>query len=151
MTSLQEISRNVDTLALTPAYTTPVVPRAEGAMKIMGDLLTHFYRTRLDKKLNAGNKTLKQKAVKRQEHFASWVFDQKVDCIIVAGHSIWFREFFKSYLPKNCKHVAKNSKIVNCGCVAFDFYKDGTVFHIHPNSIKEIRGGFEVKGKQKKV
>lgn len=155
MTSLQEISRNVDTLSLTPPYTVPVVPRAEGAMKKMGDLMSHFYRARLDKKLNQGNKTLKMKAVKRQEAFAKWVFEQQVDCIIVTGHSIWFREFFKSFLPKYDKHIAKSAKMVNCGCIAFDFYKDSMsnaqLFHIDPKSIKEVRGGFEVKGKEKKV
>jgi broad specificity phosphatase PhoE len=158
MTSLQEISRNVDTLALTPPLKVPTVPRAEGTMKKMGDLMTHFYRNRLDKKLNHGNKTLKLKAVKRQEAFAKWVFEQKEDTIIVAGHSLWFREFFKSFLPKHVTHQAKTTKMVNCGVVAFDFYKDGSagnptnpLFGIDRESIKEVRGGFEQKGKEKKV
>ena len=33
----------------------------------------------------------------------------------VAGHSLWFREFFKSFLPKSCSHTAKTAKMVNCG------------------------------------
>mmetsp|Transcript_137125 Transcript_137125/g.292897 ORF Transcript_137125/g.292897 Transcript_137125/m.292897 type:complete len:392 (-) Transcript_137125:74-1249(-) len=151
MTHLQEISRNVDTLSLTPAYKLPQVPAGEAAMPNMGDLMSHFYRTRLDKKLNSGNKTLKQKAGKRQEQFAKWAFDQKTDCIIVCGHSIWFREFFKSYLPKASRHEAKTSKMVNCGCVAFDLYKDSQVVRIIPESIKTIYGGFETKGKAKKA
>mmetsp|Transcript_21989 Transcript_21989/g.63394 ORF Transcript_21989/g.63394 Transcript_21989/m.63394 type:complete len:394 (-) Transcript_21989:391-1572(-) len=149
MTSLQEISRNVDTLALTPARTLPQVPAAEVGMENVGDLMSHWYRTRLEKRLNAGNKTLKQKAIKRQEEFTKWLFEQKVDCVIVSGHSLWFREFFKSYLPKACKHSAKTSKIVNCGCIAFDFYKDSQVLRIHPDSIKVLYGGFEGKGKLK--
>uniref|UniRef100_A0A6T0R787 Uncharacterized protein n=1 Tax=Alexandrium monilatum TaxID=311494 RepID=A0A6T0R787_9DINO len=153
MTSLQEISRNVDTLALTPSRSLPQVPAAEASLKNMGDLMSHFYRTRLEKKWNMGNKTLKQKAKQRQEQFVNWVFEQKdsVDCIIVCGHSLWFREFFKSYLPKACIHTAKTSKMVNCGCVAFDLYKDSQVLRINPASIKEVYGGFETKGKHKKA
>jgi len=154
MTSLQEISRNVDTLSLTPARSLPKVPAAEAAMKSMGDLMHHFYGTRLNKDLNEGNKTLKQKAIKRQDQFVNWVFDNKnskKDCIIVCGHSLWFREFFKSYLPKACVHDAQKGKISNGGCVAFDLYKDSQVVRINPASIREIYGGFEVKGKHKKA
>eukprot|EP00415_Alexandrium_ostenfeldii_P001473 UN1473 len=153
MTSLQEISRNVDTLTLTPARKLPQVPAAEAAMRSMGDLMGHFYRTRLDSKLNEGNKTLKMKAIKRQEQFVNWAFDKKdhVDCIIVSGHSLWFREFFKSYLPKACDSLAKTNKMVNCGCIAFDLYKDSQVIRINPASVKTIYGGFEVKGKHKKA
>jgi len=152
MTSLQEISRNVDTLSLTPARQLPQCPSKEADMKNMGDLMTHFYRTRVDRKHNEGNKTLKQKAIRRQEQFNKWVFDQKADTIIVAGHSIWFREYFKSFLPKVSKHVAKTSKIANGGVIAFDLYKDSkSVLRIDQQSIKEVYGGFEVKGKHKKA
>ncbi|CAE8583767.1 unnamed protein product [Polarella glacialis] len=151
MTSLQEISRNVDTLALTPAKALPICPQNEAAMKGMGDLMTHFYGTRLDKKYNAGNKTISMRANKRQEQFVKWVFEQKeVDCIIVCGHSLWFREFFKSYMPKASSHVAGTAKVVNCGVIAFDLYQNGKVTRIPPESIKEIYGGFEVKGKKHK-
>jgi len=155
MTALQELGRNVDSLSITPTEGIPVVPSAEGAMPKMGDLMTHFYRMRVKPNLNKGNKNLGLKAVHRQEKFVRWVFEQKTDCIIVAGHSLWFREFFKSYLPKQEKHVSKTTKMVNCGVIAFDFYKDAgphDSFFIDPKSIKEVRGGFEVKkGKEKKV
>ena len=39
--------------------------------------------------------------------------------IIVAGHSLWFKEFFKLYLPKAADHTCKKKKIVNCGAVGF--------------------------------
>eukprot|EP00933_Yihiella_yeosuensis_P071553 TRINITY_DN79761_c0_g1_i1.p1 TRINITY_DN79761_c0_g1~~TRINITY_DN79761_c0_g1_i1.p1 ORF type:complete len:416 (-),score=58.56 TRINITY_DN79761_c0_g1_i1:163-1368(-) len=152
MTPLQEISRNVDTLALTPAKTIPKVPQSEANLKDIGDLMSHFYRTRLDKKQNSGNKTFSLKANKRQDAFIDWVFKQppSVDCVIVAGHSLWFREFFKSYLPKSSTHVAKTAKMVNCGVVAFDLYQMGEVKRILPESVKEIYGGFEVKKKKEK-
>merc|ERR1711920_769316 len=97
--------------------------------------------------------------------FTKWVFDQKEltsgGCVIVCGHSLWFREFFKSYLPKCSRHPAKTTKMVNRGCVAFDLYKDVAAsqdsstskaprYRIFPESIKTIHGGFEQKdGKQK--
>ena len=44
--------------------------------------------------------------------------------MIVGGHSLWFREYFKSYLPKASRHVAKTANIANGGVIAFDMYKD---------------------------
>lgn len=155
MTSLQEISRNVDTLSITRSRTTPKVPVDEARMKNMGDLMSHWYKTRLDSRQNSGNKTLGTKADKRQRQFVKWVFEQRdVDCIIVGGHSLWFREFFKSFMPKSSVHTAKTAKMVNRGVVAFDLYRTvqhGTeVIRIPPESIKEIYGGFEGKAKKKK-
>merc|ERR1712060_363771 len=86
LTPLQEISRQVDTLSLTPEYLTPQVPAGEAAWEQMGNIITHFYRTRLNGKHNTGNKTLKQTAEKRQMLFTSWLFDQtnrKTNCVIV--------------------------------------------------------------------
>jgi len=153
MTSLQEISRNIDTLTLTQAHKLPTIPAMEAASKETGELMKHFYRTRLDRLYNDGNKTLKMKAIKRQEKFTEWVFEKThgMDCIIVLGHSLWFREFFKSYMPRLSTHPAKNTKIVNCGVVAFDLYRNSRkVVQIDPDSVKEIYGGFEVKGSKKK-
>ena len=33
--------------------------------------------------------------------------------IIVAGHSLYFRQFFRTFLPHACEHVSKNKKIAN--------------------------------------
>jgi len=153
MTSLQEISRNVDTLSLTPARMTPQVPLKESKMKQMGDLMSYFYKTRLSIMNNKGNKTLKMKAKHRQIEFTTWLFKQnKADAIIVSGHSLWFREFFKSYLPKGSSHEAKTTKMANAGVVAFDFYKgEGDVLRIKPESIQVIYIGFEGKARKNKV
>eukprot|EP00913_Durusdinium_trenchii_P028133 g26377.t1 len=125
MTALQDRCRNVDTLSITRARTVPKVPVDEAKMKNMGDLMT---LGRDDHRQNAGNKTLGMKADKRQKQFVKWVLEQKdIDCIIVAGHSLWFREFFKSFMPKSSTHAAKTTKMVNCGVVAFDLYR--TVQH----------------------
>lgn len=155
MTCLQEISRNVDTLSLTPPRALPQVPATEAGLKNMGGLMVEFYRKRLDAKGNTGNKTRDQRAVKRQEEFNRYLFEEasrQYDTVIVCGHSIFFREFFKSYLPKATEHVAKRKKIVNGGCIAFDIYKsEQNVLRIDPNSIMEVYGGFDDKQKKKKA
>jgi hypothetical protein len=33
------------------------------------------------------------------------------DCVIVGGHSLWFKEFFKAFLPRRSDHVAKKKKV----------------------------------------
>jgi hypothetical protein len=158
MTCCQEISRNVDTLSLTRPMALPKIPGAEGRLKDTGDFMSHLYANRLDKKLNEGNKTLKKTAMVRQDDFIKYAFSKetKADCIIVCGHSLWFREFFKSYLPMKSTHDAKTYKMVNCGVVAFDLYQckassgGKAVIKIKPDSIQEVHGGFEVKRKKKR-
>lgn len=155
MTCLQEISRNVDTLSVTPAGKRPQPPQREVALENVGDILPHFYETRLDSMLNHGNKTVQTKAEHRQERFVRWVFERKEETIIVSGHSLYFREFFKSYLPKNVQtgiaNDAKTKKIQNCGAIAFDFYQiDPQNHRVDNSSIKEIYLGFEDKKKKKK-
>eukprot|EP00927_Polykrikos_kofoidii_P077646 TRINITY_DN74569_c0_g1_i1.p1 TRINITY_DN74569_c0_g1~~TRINITY_DN74569_c0_g1_i1.p1 ORF type:complete len:414 (+),score=59.28 TRINITY_DN74569_c0_g1_i1:66-1244(+) len=150
MTSLQEVSRNVDALALTPPRELPKTPRAEANMKNIGDVVSHFYKARIDKTKNTGNKTMAQTSVHRQNQFVQWAFEQKTECIIVCGHSLWFKEFFKWFLPSNIKHQAKETKLVNCGCVAFDLHCGGAgIYRINPSSVKEIYGGFEGKKTKK--
>jgi broad specificity phosphatase PhoE len=165
MTSLQEISRNVDTLSLTGLSNgakLPQVPAKEAAMKQMGDIMSFFYRKRLSGMHNKGNKTLRMKAIDRQREFTAWLFNQqKQDAIIVCGHSLYFREFFRSYMPKASTHEAKSSKMANCSCVAFDFYKleatgaekvrykNDANLRIRPESIKTIYLGFEGKKSKK--
>jgi hypothetical protein len=66
--------------------------------------------------------------------------------VIVGGHSIWFRSFFRTYLPYTVDHVSKKRKVVNAGCVAFTLLKattgQGDKYMIDPKSIKVIYGGF---------
>ena len=69
------------------------------------------------------------------------------DVIIVGGHSIWFRSFFKTYLPYSVDHPSKSRKIVNCGAVAFTLLKKTTdnnvpAFVIEPASVTTVYGGF---------
>jgi len=145
MTSLQEIGRNVDTLSLTACERLPQVPRREASMKQLGDIVTNFYRERLSGMANKGNKDLGTQAKDRQRDFCKWLFNQRQDVsVIVCGHSTYFQEFFKSFLPKASSHRAKQCKLQSCGCVAFDFYKQvdasrqQDLYRIHPERIKTI-------------
>jgi hypothetical protein len=69
--------------------------------------------------------------------------------IIVGGHSIWFRSFFREFLPRESDHLGKKKKIVNCGAVSFTLCKiyddnDGAErFMIDEDSISVVYGGFQ--------
>ena len=39
--------------------------------------------------------------------------ERNEEVVIVAGHSLYFRQFFRSFLPHACEHVSKNKKIDN--------------------------------------
>ena len=63
-----------------------------------------------------------------------------------AGHSLWFKEFFKLYLPKKSNHLLKTNKMKNCGVVSFELVQsqadnnqDGTVdgWYIKEETISE--------------
>ena len=71
-----------------------------------------------------------------------------MDTVICAGHSIWFRSFFRTYLPYGVDHIAKRKKIVNGGVVKFTLTRvvggevDGERFFIDPASVQVIYAGF---------
>ena len=35
--------------------------------------------------------------------------------ITIGGHSLWFKSYFKTYLPFISKHISKDKKMVNSG------------------------------------
>ena len=83
-------------------------------------------------------------------HFAQWALERPEQTIVVGGHSLWFKNFFQLYLPKDVDHPAKKRKIVNCGAVGFSLQtgraSDGSLRHrIDPASISVICGGFASK------
>ena len=57
--------------------------------------------------------------------------NQDADVVVAGGHSIWFREFFKTYLPFDSECLGKKKKIVNCGMVSFDL-----TFGVHPSTAR---------------
>jgi hypothetical protein len=143
--SLQEISRNPDTLSLTPAHTAVTASWIEKSSKVCD--FEQVFGTQVDMSLHTGNKPIGTNGLIRMNEFCDYVFtDIKEEHIIVGGHSIWFRSFFRTYLPYTIDHVAKTRKVVNCGIVALTLLKastpDGDKYMIDPQSVKVVHGGF---------
>lgn len=143
---LQEISRNPDTLSITPPQTN-VAPSWIDVSYTKVDFKTIFAR-QVDMNLHLGNKPIDTNGYKRMKEFCHVMFkDVDEEFVVVGGHSIWFRSFFKEFLPRDSDHVGKKKKVVNCGAVSFDLCKtvDGGVerFMIDEDSVKVVYGGFK--------
>mmetsp|Transcript_14807 Transcript_14807/g.28504 ORF Transcript_14807/g.28504 Transcript_14807/m.28504 type:complete len:344 (-) Transcript_14807:270-1301(-) len=134
ISELQEISRNPDALSITGAKEIPNVDENPDADQF------------LDGSLNTGNKPLRGTGLQRIKAFAEWTFSRPEQTVIATGHSLWFKHFFNTYLPKNANHVARSKKLSNCGVVSFTLYKgmkDGqAVYRIEPDTIRVITGKF---------
>jgi len=134
--SCQEISRNFDTLSLTPSACAP---------KFGSDLALEI-SPNFDAACNRGNKSLSFGGYDRLLDFAQWAADRPEPTIIITGHSLWFRSFFQVFLPPSCEHVATKRKIVNCGVVGFDLQVGPSKsFSVDPDSIVVTYGGFASK------
>lgn len=137
--SLQEISRNPDALSITPPHGTVVAAWTDPYY------LEDVYKI-CDTTKHTGNKPVKSNGLVRIQQFAKDSFEYPKDCVIAAGHSLWFRSFFQTYLPHSASHVCKKKKLVNGGVVGFTLLKihrDGKDhFKIDPSSITVLHGGF---------
>ncbi|EEH52677.1 uncharacterized protein MICPUCDRAFT_48890 [Micromonas pusilla CCMP1545] len=144
--ALQEMARNVDAYAI--ARRGEAVP-LDGVEAKIGGGETMDQIPSCDARNNEGNKKVDRCGNDALLEFAAWVVEntKDADCVIVGGHSLWFKEFFKAFLPRRSDHVAKKKKIVNCGCVGFTLQAgrddDGRVaYRIDPKSVDVIYGGF---------
>eukprot|EP01041_Mallomonas_annulata_P004410 gene4410-8780_t len=147
LSSLQEISRNVDTKAVTPARTVPNLYRLVDHCGKPGQFNSENV---YDISENHGNKKSSFYGIKRFKAFNEWVFKRNEEFIIVGGHSLWFRYFFQTYLPFKLEHVSKKLKIANSGVVAFNLHRaelaDGSSrYRIDPDSIIVVYKGFSPK------
>jgi hypothetical protein len=145
--ALQEISRNPDTLSITPAHTPIQASWIDKTSKLAN--FSSIYLNQVDMSLHAGNKPLNTNGLKRMREFCDFCFSPSCPehYLIVGGHSIWFRSFFKTFLPYNSDHVGKTKKIVNCGIVALTLIKatrksGGHTYMIDPKSVEVVYGGF---------
>jgi hypothetical protein len=144
--SLQEISRNPDTLAITPAHTPIQASWIEKSSKVCP--FQEIFDSQTDMSLHAGDKPLNTNGLKRMLEFCDFVYSPSIkeEHVIVGGHSIWFRSFFKTFLPYSVHHDAKKKKIVNGGIVAFELMKAdtkrGPKYMIDPKTIRVVYGGF---------
>ncbi|VWU52650.1 hypothetical protein HEP_00461400, partial [Hepatocystis sp. ex Piliocolobus tephrosceles] len=88
----------------------------------------------------------KQKKKKnRFENILSYIFNNENDIFIIFGHSIWFQEFFKKFLPS--PHIAKEVRIKNTGIIVFNIDKyiknNKDVYEIDKDTIRVIYKGLE--------
>lgn len=147
VTSLQEISRNPDTLSITPAHTPIQASWIDKTSKVAN--FQSIFVNQVDMSLHTGNKPIGTNGLKRMREFCDFVFSPSVkeDYVIAGGHSIWFRCFFRTFLPYDEDHVGKNKKIVNCGIVALELVKvkkstGPATYMIDPKSVEVVHGGF---------
>lgn len=145
--SLQEISRNPDTLSITPAQTQIQASWIDKESKI-ADFQSTFMN-QIDMSLHTGNKPISTNGLKRMRDFCDFVFSTSVKerYVVVGGHSIWFRSFFRTFLPHEVDHPGKTKKVVNCGVVAFTLIKvvrksGQATYMIDPKSVEVVYGGF---------
>jgi broad specificity phosphatase PhoE len=135
LSCLQEISRNVDTISLASPG---------GVQSNMGGYMSGLEADKVfDASGNKGNKKPANRGAERIKEFVNWIFKQKEGKIVVSGHSLYFRWFFRMHLPHGLQHIAKKKKIANGGVVAFDLVQDskGSV-QILPSSITSVYLGF---------
>eukprot|EP00568_Trieres_chinensis_P002089 CAMPEP_0183310730 /NCGR_PEP_ID=MMETSP0160_2-20130417/32938_1 /TAXON_ID=2839 ORGANISM="Odontella Sinensis, Strain Grunow 1884" /NCGR_SAMPLE_ID=MMETSP0160_2 /ASSEMBLY_ACC=CAM_ASM_000250 /LENGTH=363 /DNA_ID=CAMNT_0025475073 /DNA_START=131 /DNA_END=1222 /DNA_ORIENTATION=+ len=144
--SLQEISRNPDTLSITPAQKQVTASWIDKGSKICD--FQKIFTQQTDMSLHKGNKPIKTNGLLRMNEFCDFVFSPNVqeEYVIVGGHSIWFRSFFRTFIPYNTDHVSKKRKVVNAGCVSFTLLKattnEGDKYMVDPQSVQVIYGGF---------
>lgn len=138
LSALQEVSRNVDAVALSSGERTtasPVLPRARG------------FESKVDNSRNIGNvKGFIQPPEHRLDAFAEWAMEQNEGLVVASGHSISFKTLFKRFLPPSCSgNVAARRKIANGGAVACTLRRlqvgSDTVLLIDPESIADVYKG----------
>jgi len=139
--ALQEISRNPDALSITPANG-KVLPAWTDPKTIQPIL-----EKQVDTGLHFGNKNVTTNGLKRMNEFCEIAFDKiSKDAIICGGHSLWFRSFFRTYLPHSFEHISKKKKLINGGIVGFELQriKVDNKYHymIDPKSLVVMHGGF---------
>ncbi|GAB5363488.1 hypothetical protein AAMO2058_000887500, partial [Amorphochlora amoebiformis] len=147
LSCMQESSRNVDTQALSQPGSIAPLPITKATLKTSGaefDPSAIFIATE-----NHGNKPICEKGKVRLFQFAEWIFSSNSSKVVIAGgHSLYFRNFFRSFLPHKSEHPAKKAKIKNGGAVAFTFCRgklgDQTLYLVEEKSLTPIYLGFDI-------
>ncbi|QDZ19725.1 hypothetical protein HOP50_03g22420 [Chloropicon primus] len=132
---LQEITRNVDAVSLAG--------KGEVQANLGGSLGGVDTEQLFDPRINTGSKPVSLTGSKRIELFAQWLFNQKEDIVVAAGHSLYFKSFLIMYLPKTFDHVCKKKKMRNSAVITFDIVQDasGSVM-ILPDSLTTLYLGY---------
>mmetsp|Transcript_12307 Transcript_12307/g.15990 ORF Transcript_12307/g.15990 Transcript_12307/m.15990 type:complete len:315 (-) Transcript_12307:262-1206(-) len=113
LSSLQEVTFNVDGMSLAKPYHSPQLADDELAALDYHSPEDFDADRYYNCSENHGNKEIKSSGYKRLVEFCDWCFDEKqdeYDNIIAAGHSLYFRFFFQYFLPKASTHVSKKTQ-----------------------------------------
>lgn len=154
---LQEITRNVDAFCITPAGDAPMASLLELTLKgKIGVDMPEFLARRVHAVDHKGTKGIFSNGEIRINKFITGVFESNEECFIVGGHSLYFKEIFKGYLPKESKYDGKKFKMINGAAVGLKIGEfkddDGKVVHqILENSVRVIHLGFCKKKKVTKL
>lgn len=152
--SLQEISFNPDALSILPPRGIAHPTWCDNNISGLSGTNKSFFASMVNTKYHTGNKTLDSNGLIRLQQFCADVFDDAKlpkSNIIAVGHSLFFRSFFRVYLPRGFEHIAKEKKLVNGGSVMVTLREvtmtDGErgmkkEYMIDPSSIVVIYGGF---------
>lgn len=158
LSCLSEISFNVDTIALAdaPGSLPELSSLASWCALASPAFSIPSPELLFDASDNRGQKPVRGNGLQRLEAFCRWSFTRKESTIIAGGHSLWFRYFFKTFLPKNLPHALKVDKIPNSGIVMLTLQMGldahgRTLYSIDPASVVEVYGNFDTGKKKKKA
>lgn len=152
--TLQEGSQNIDAQSFS---TEPgkIAPCTMGSITDPAKLATVF-----NPYLNAGNRVAGVDVYQRMDQFVMHLFGGSGEAslvpaagtsnaalteVIVVGHSGYFRNFFRRFLPSTSTHVSKKSKMQNCAVVSFEVTRNessGEV-SVDESTIKVLYKGFK--------
>lgn len=152
--TLQEGSQNIDAQSFS-------TERGKIAPCTMGKITDPMkLGTVFDPYLNAGNRVAGVDVYQRMDEFIMHLFGGRGEAslapaagggnaalqeVIVVGHSGYFRNFFKRFLPASSSHVAKKKKMQNCAVVSLEITRDqanGEVT-VDESTIKVLYKGFK--------
>jgi len=153
MSNMQEITRNVDSFCITPAGCSPISSQLELTLKKkIGVDMPEFLARRIQADAHKGTKGIFSNGEIRIKKFIASLFEKSEENFIVGGHSLFFKEIFKGYLPKESKHDGKKLKMANGAAVGLQIgeFKDDegkAVYQINEQTVQIIYLGFVKKKK----
>ena len=150
LSSLQEVTRNIDGVSLSAAGSGPSASPLEKSLPELEPVVEGVFRAgKVEGSQNFGTKPfLGRNAYTRFDSFCDWCFNSDAakskSRVAATGHSLYFKEFMKLYLPKSTVHIVKTMKMVNCGVLSFDLVDCGEgQYAVDPHSLLSVYGGFE--------
>jgi len=147
LSSCQEGSHNVDCVCLAGPGQVPPLDNVYAKLEVK--TLINNHSKMINASFNRGNKAIFGSGLDRMKEFVEFCMNPELEgkTIIVAGHSLWFKKFFQTFMPHNVEHVAKDCKLLNCGVVGFTMTATAnpkkvghTLYRVSPRSMVEIFG-----------